>query len=106
MTEKLQREVAEFGLRPLDDAHSTWSGAAIECEYALHAWFDAAGPDDAPRYAAYRAALDREEAAARELERLWDPTHGCRAVAGDRRGQVAGRRPAAPIVHEIPRRRS
>jgi hypothetical protein len=30
-------------------------------------------------YAAYRAALDREEAAAQDLERLWELAEPCRA---------------------------
>ena len=64
--------VAEIGLRLLDDAHMAWQHAELECENALNAWCDAAPGPAAERYLRYRAALDREEAAARDLERLWE----------------------------------
>lgn len=52
------------------DAHMTWIGAEADSEHALRAWFEAAAPDHAAAYLTYRAAVDREEAAARELQRL------------------------------------
>ena len=64
--------VAEIGIRLLDDAHMAWQQAELECEQALSAWCDAAPGLAADRYVRYRAALDREEAAARDLERLWE----------------------------------
>jgi hypothetical protein len=51
-------ELAEIGIRLLDEA--------------LQAWYD--GPPRAATdlYLSYRAALDREHAAAGDLERLWE----------------------------------
>jgi hypothetical protein len=64
--------LAEIGIRLLDDAHGAWQRAEFECEDALRAWRE--GPPGAAvdRYHAYRAALDREQAAADDLERLWE----------------------------------
>jgi hypothetical protein len=72
------RDLAEIGIRLVDDAYMTWFAAARECERALRAWQRAE-----PRaYWAYRAALDREEAAARDLERLSELARPCeRALA-------------------------
>jgi len=64
----LDRELAVIGLRLLDDAHAAWAAAESECEAALRDWLDS--HRQAAAYPAYRAALDREEAAARDLERL------------------------------------
>ena len=68
------RELAVIGVRLLDDAHMTWVAAEIESEYALGAWADPAAPQKARAYQAYRAAVDREEAAARDLQRLSELT--------------------------------
>lgn len=68
MTEKTETEVAQIGVNEIDEAYLTWFGAESECEDALRTWFAGAG---AAGYLTYRAALDREEAAARELGRLW-----------------------------------
>jgi hypothetical protein len=54
----------------LDDAFLSWSIASCECRDALQAWFDAPWGQRAAASRAYFAALDREEAAARELQRL------------------------------------
>jgi hypothetical protein len=62
------RDVAAIGIRLLDDAYAAWAVAESECECALRAWQES--HSQAMRYPAYRAALDREEAAARDLERL------------------------------------
>jgi hypothetical protein len=63
-------ELLEAGIRLADEAHASWSLATLQCAEALRAWC-AAGPSDrAAANVAYRAALDREEAAARDLERL------------------------------------
>jgi hypothetical protein len=71
------RDLAVIAVRVLDDAHMTWVAAEVESEYALRAWFDAAAPQAADAYLAYSAAVDREEAAARDLQRLSDLTQPC-----------------------------
>jgi hypothetical protein len=69
-----EREVAEIGVRLIDGAYMAWLVAERECEQAMRAW-----QDDRPgAYWAYRAALDREEAAARDLERLSEVARPCR----------------------------
>lgn len=61
-----------IGGRALDDAHMTWIAAEVAAGDALNAWFEAAAPDRAAAYVTYSAALDREEAAAHDLQRLGD----------------------------------
>ena len=78
MIENLATRVAEVGVRLLDDAYLAWFGAEVECEIALRAWLGGAGAGGAITYFTYRAALDREEAAARDLERLWQLSQPCR----------------------------
>ena len=78
MTGKLGHEVAEIGVRLLDDAYMAWFAAESECEQALRAWFDGTSRNRAEAYFAYRAALDREEAAARDLQRLGELAQPCR----------------------------
>ena len=63
-------ESADIGVPLLDDAYVTWFMAERESEQALHAWFDAASARRRLAYVTYRAALDREEAAAHDLQRL------------------------------------
>ena len=70
-------DLAVIAVRVLDDAHITWVAAEIESEHALHAWFHAPAPQAAGAYLAYRAAVDREEAAARDLQRLSELTQPC-----------------------------
>jgi hypothetical protein len=65
-------ELAEIGIRLLDEAHLAWQRAELECELALEAWYEGSPRLSTDRYLFYRAALDREQAAARDLERLWD----------------------------------
>jgi hypothetical protein len=74
MTQKVDTEVAEIGIRLLDDAYLAWFSAESECEQALKAWFAGTVETSAKAYCAYRAALDREEAAARDLRRLSELT--------------------------------
>jgi hypothetical protein len=69
-----KHDLAVIGIRLLDDAHTTWVAAAVESEHALRAWFDADPPQGAAAYITYRAALDREEAAADDLQRLRELT--------------------------------
>jgi hypothetical protein len=68
------RDPAVIAGRVLDDAYMTWIAAEVESEHALRAWFKGAAPHQAAAYRAYRAAVDREEAAARDLQRLSDLT--------------------------------
>ena len=70
-------DLAVIAVRVLDDAHMTWVAAEIESEHALSAWFQARAPQAAGAYCAYRAAVDREEAAARDLQRLSELTRPC-----------------------------
>jgi hypothetical protein len=69
MIDNAQPQLAdEVGL--LDSAYLAWFGAENESEQALHAWFAAAPGHRAVAYQAYREALEREDAAARDLQRL------------------------------------
>ena len=70
-------DLAVIGVRVLDDAHMSWVAAEVESEHALHAWFDAAAPQGTRAYLAYRAAAEREEAAGRDLQRLYELTRPC-----------------------------
>jgi len=77
-----RHELAEIGIRLLDEAHVAWQRAELECEQALRAWYDGPPRVSVERYLSYRAALDREQAAARDLERLWElATSGHAALA-------------------------
>ena len=67
-----RHELAEIGIRLLDEAHVAWQRAELECEQALRAWYDGPPRPSVDRYLSYRAALDREQAAARDLLRLWE----------------------------------
>lgn len=80
MIENVDTTVAEIGVRLLDDAYLAWFSAESECEGALRGWSQSVGSQRAAAYLAYRAALDREEAAARDLERLWQVSAPCRAA--------------------------
>jgi hypothetical protein len=72
MVENAESDIAEIGIRLVDDAYLAWFTAESECERVLHAWFEATGAGREIAYCVYRAALDREEAAARDLQRLWE----------------------------------
>ena len=48
----------------------SWCTAQMQCQTALREWFDAGPRDRAEANSIYRAALDREQAAARDLEWL------------------------------------
>jgi hypothetical protein len=66
-------ELAEIGVRLVDGAYMAWLVAERECDQALRAW-----QEERPgAYWGYRAALDREEAAARDLERLSERARPC-----------------------------
>ena len=68
------RDLGVIGARMLDDAHMTWIAAEVESEHALRAWSETIGSHRVAAYLAYRAAVDREEAAARDLQRLCELT--------------------------------
>jgi hypothetical protein len=85
------REVAEIGVRLIDDAYTSWFVAARDCERAMNAWNE----DHPGGYWAYRAALDREEAAARDLHRLSELARRC-VDALDGLGAVRQPAPAVP----------
>jgi hypothetical protein len=85
MIENAETEVAKIGIRLLDDAYLAWLSAESTCEGSLHAWFEGTGGSRAIAFSAYRAALDREEAAARDLQRLSELAGPCheRLVPGE-----------------------
>ncbi|MGZ4179282.1 MAG: hypothetical protein ACXVUL_01155 [Solirubrobacteraceae bacterium] len=72
MTEELAHEVARIGVRLLDEAYMAWCAAESECEEALRGWSAGTKRGGAEAYSRYRAALDREEAAARDLQKLYE----------------------------------
>ena len=70
-------EVVAIGFRLLEDAYLAWTAAEGECERALQAWLEPGSGRHELAYPVYRAALDREEAAARDLQRLIEITAPC-----------------------------
>jgi D-serine deaminase-like pyridoxal phosphate-dependent protein len=62
----VNRALAALGIGLRDAAHMTWLAAQVECAHALRAWFEAGAGRRCEANVAYRAALDREEAAARD----------------------------------------
>jgi hypothetical protein len=74
MAGELGHEIAKIGVRLMDDAHFAWLTAEIESEQALREWLRTAS---APAYQSYCAALDREEAAANDLQRLVELARPC-----------------------------
>jgi hypothetical protein len=77
MTEELAQEVARIGVRLLDEAYMAWCAAERDCEEALRGWSVGAPCRGAEAYCTYRAALDREEAAARDLQKLHEVAQSC-----------------------------
>jgi len=69
MARRSSRGVASIGIRLVDEAYVSWGTAQIQCQTALREWFDAGPRDRAEANSIYRA-LDREQAAARDLEWL------------------------------------
>lgn len=57
-----------LSIRRATDLHLAWLDAEDDAHEAYLAWRDGDGEEQADAFAVYVAALDREEAAARELE--------------------------------------
>jgi hypothetical protein len=72
-----QTEAATIGASLVDEAYLAWVSAEIEAEQRLQDWFLAAADGRQDAYHSYRAALDREEASARDLERSWRLALAC-----------------------------
>lgn len=72
------RALAVIAVRVLDDAYMTWVAAEVESEHALRAWLDASELQCAGAYLTYRAPVDREDTAARDLQRLYALTEPSR----------------------------
>jgi hypothetical protein len=96
----LPRDVAEIGIRLLDDAHMVWIAAEADSEHAFSAWSQGPAADRTKAYLAYRAALDREEAAALDLQRLSELAHPCRELL------TQSSRPSARVRRPAMRKRS
>lgn len=79
----------EIVVRLLDDAFQVWRAAATECERALRGWDEDAPRGGAADFWRYTAALDREEAAARDLQRLYESTVPCRERVGGAQEEAA-----------------
>jgi hypothetical protein len=71
------REIALIGIRLLDSAYVAWIVAELEAEQAFRAWSEGVAGRPGAAYCAYRAAVDREEAAACDLQRLHEMTAVC-----------------------------
>jgi hypothetical protein len=85
-----RHELAEIGIRLLDEAHVAWQRAELASEHALRAWYTGSPRTSAERYHLYRMALDREQAAAEDLKRLWEigrAGHSALAAASDPAGE-------------------
>ena len=66
----LTAHAAKIGALLADSAFLAWQAAQLESDIALDAWRAAGRGRSATAHLAYRAAIDREEAAARHLEEL------------------------------------
>jgi hypothetical protein len=89
MLENSEAEVARIGVRLIDDAYMAWFEAENEAEGLLRAWFQSTGERHEVAYLSYRAALEREEASARDLERLWGMASTCRQRSIEQSEKVA-----------------
>ena len=65
-----EHQIAQIGVRLLDVAYMAWRTAESESEAALRAWLDGSARNRDAAWCVYWAALDREEAAAHDLQRL------------------------------------
>jgi hypothetical protein len=101
MNEQMPRDIAEIAVRLCDSAHIMWYAATIDAEHALCDWSNAAPDEGVIRYFAYRAALDREEAAARDLQKLSELTQPCQEAL-IRATRTPGPFPATAAGHLSP----
>jgi hypothetical protein len=96
VTTDAELDIAKIGARLLDDAYMTWLIAESECEGAFQTWLDPATCTREAAYSAYRAAVDREAAAARDLQRLREIAAPCVALLERDETAEAVRRQAQP----------
>ena len=74
MTDEFAEDLARIGVGLLNQAYMMWWAAERECEEALRGWSAGTKRGGAEAYSRYRAALDREEAAACHLQKLHEVT--------------------------------
>jgi hypothetical protein len=79
-TSDAEFDLAMIGARLLDDAYMTWLIAESEAEEAFQSWRDPVSCSREVAYRAYLAAVDREAAAARDLQRLGEIAAPCVAL--------------------------
>lgn len=87
MTHSPEFDIAEISARLLDEAHIAWMTAEGQCAHLLQVCNECAGERRRLAFLSYEAALEREEAAAQDLQRLWELTTPCRGA--DRRDRAA-----------------
>ncbi len=75
MINRTECAVADIALRLYDDAYLAWLNAEADSGQALQAWSDEKASTRAAAYLSYQAALEREETAARDLQRLSTLAH-------------------------------
>jgi hypothetical protein len=68
------RELLAMRVWLRDEAHKVWAAAEAESQWALRAWIEAGDRDRGAAYHVYQASLEREEAAACELQRWCELT--------------------------------
>jgi hypothetical protein len=95
VTSDAEFDLAMIGARLLDDAYMTWLIAESEAEEAFQTWLDPVCSRELA-YRAYRAAVDREAAAARDLQRL-------REIAAPCVARLAREETAEAVRRQIPR---
>jgi hypothetical protein len=66
----ISQDLVVIGVRVLDDAYMNWVATEVESEHALRAWFEATAAHRGAAHVAYQGAVDHEEAAALDLQRL------------------------------------
>jgi hypothetical protein len=82
MLDKTEADTTAITVGVIDDAYCAWFTAESACEMALRDWFSATGEERERTYLAYVAALDCEEASARDLARRWDAAPGSASSKG------------------------
>jgi hypothetical protein len=100
MTKKREEELVDASTLVSGEVYLAWFVAAAESARALRAWLDGSAREHGALYGAYRAALDREEAAACNLQRL-SAAAGGHAVYFIK--PIRGRGHTAPVAREMPR---